>query len=162
MEIIRVKSSEEIEEIRKLFIEYEKFLNVDLCFQDFEKELAELPGIYSPPDGALLLAKYENETIGCVALKKLENEVCEMKRLYLRDKFRGKGFGRKLAMRIISEAKKRGYSIMRLDTLEKLKAAINLYVSLGFKKTEPYYNNPLPGVIYWKLDLRIKFLKDTL
>ena len=117
--------------------------------------MTELPGIYSLPDGALLLAKYDNQTIGCVALKKLENDVCEMKRLYLRDKFRGKGFGRELAIRVITEAKKKGYSVMRLDTLEKLKEAINLYVSLGFKKTKPYYNNPLPGVIYWELDLRI-------
>jgi putative acetyltransferase len=153
VEIIQAKAPGQIEEIRALFREYERFLKVDLCFQDFEKELAGLPGKYGPPDGSLLIAVDGQETAGCVALRKIEEGVCEMKRLFVRPRFRGQGLGRLLAARIIGEAKALGYGIMWLDTLERLTEAMNLYESLGFEKRDSYYDNPLPGVVYWELDL---------
>ena len=153
MKIVKVKTSEQIKEIRQLFLEYEEYLCVDLCFQSFEEELSKLPGDYAPPEGRLLLAVDGDQVVGCVALRKLSEGICEMKRLFVREKCRGKGIGRKLAQEIISVAKSIGYSLMRLDTLSKLNEAIGLYNSLGFKKTDSYYNNPLPGVVYWELDL---------
>jgi len=156
MKIIHAEQPDEIEKIGCLFREYEKFLAVDLCFQDFEEELADLPGKYNAPDGALLMAVDGKEAAGCVALRKLSDDVCEMKRLFIRPKYRGRKLGKMLAEKIIEEAVKRGYSLMYLDTLEKLQEAIQLYKSLGFKETNSYYHNPLPGVLYWKLDLRKK------
>lgn len=154
MKIVKVKTSEQIEEIRQLFLEYEEYLCVDLCFQSFEEELSKLPGDYAPPEGKLLLAVEGKQVVGCVALRKIGEGICEMKRLFVREKYRGKGIGRKLALEIIFDAKNTGYSLMRLDTLSKLNEAISLYNSLGFKKTDPYYNNPLPGVVYWELNLK--------
>jgi len=151
--IIRAQSPDEIDEVRRLFREYERFLDVDLCFQSFEEELAGLPGKYGPPDGVLLMAMDGRQSAGCVALRKVEDRVCEMKRLYLRPQYRGRGLGRLLAERILSEATALGYSVMRLDTLDKLKAAMGLYEAMGFRRREPYYGNPLPGVVYWELDL---------
>ena len=155
MEIIRAHSADHIERARELFREYEAWLEVDLCFQNFEKELAELPGKYAPPDGRLLLAVENGKIAGCVALRKIGNGICEIKRLFLRPQFRGKGLGRQLAEQIISEAKQIGYERMRLDTLPpKMNDAIALYRSLGFKEIEPYYNNPVPGAKFMELDLR--------
>jgi len=154
MRIIPVTSPDEMEEIRRLFREYETLLGVDLSFQSFEDELATLPGKYAPPYGALLIAVDGERTAGCVALRKKEEGVCEMKRLFVRPQFRGRGLGRRLAARIIDEALRRGYSTMLLDTLDRLQVAMKLYQSLGFVETEPYYRNPLRGVVYWKLDLR--------
>ena len=151
--IIRAQSPDEIDEVRRLFREYERFLDVDLCFQSFEEELAGLPGKYGPPDGVLLMAMDGRQSAGCVALRKVEDRVCEMKRLYLRPQYRARGVGRLLAERILSEATALGYSVMRLDTLDKLKAAMGLYEAMGFRRREPYYGNPLPGVVYWELDL---------
>ena len=151
--IARAESLDQIDEVRRLFREYERFLDVDLCFQSFEEELAALPGKYAPPDGALLIAADERRSAGCVALRKLEDGVCEMKRLFVRPQYRGRGLGRLLAERIVSEATALGYKVMRLDTLDKLKEAMALYESLGFKRRDPYYDNPLPGVEYWELDL---------
>ncbi|RLB22545.1 MAG: GNAT family N-acetyltransferase [Deltaproteobacteria bacterium] len=153
MKIIRAETAEHIEGIRRLFREYERFLGVDLCFQAFEEELAGLPGKYAPPDGALLVAMEGQELAGCVALRRLEQGVCEMKRLFVKEQYRGKGIGRALAKGIIEEAARLGYSLMRLDTLDWLKEAMRLYESLGFRKTEPYYTNPLPGVVYWELEI---------
>lgn len=153
MKIKRALTTDEIEEVRRLFREYEAFLGVDLCFQNFEGELAGLPGKYAPPDGLLLIAAEGREVSGCVGLRKLEGGACEMKRLFVRPEYRGQGLGRKLAERIIDEAVSLGYSLMRLDTLDKLQEAIRLYESLGFKQREPYYHNPLSGVLYWELDL---------
>ena len=154
MDIIRAQTPEQIEEVRKLFREYERFLNVDLCFQKFDEELAGLPGKYAPPDGALFIAVDGKKIAGCVALRKLEDGICEMKRLFVRTQFRGKGVGRLLAKRIIDEAVTLGYKIMRLDTLDRLKEAMSLYESLGFKRIDAYYDNPLHGVVYWELKLK--------
>jgi ribosomal protein S18 acetylase RimI-like enzyme len=143
----------EIDEVRRLFREYEAYLDVDLCFQGFEKELAGLPGNYAPPGGGLLIAFSGNEAVGCVAVRRLAPAICEMKRLYVKSKARGMGLGRQLARQIISIAQQLGYSMMRLDTLDKLSEAMRLYESLGFTRTGPYYDNPLPGVVYWQLDL---------
>jgi N-acetylglutamate synthase-like GNAT family acetyltransferase len=115
--IIRAESPADIQQARTLFKEYEMWLEVDLCFQNFEKELAQLPGAYAPPEGRLLLAYVNGKVAGCVALRKIGEGVCEIKRLYLREESRGRGLGRKLAETIISEAKKIGYERMRLDTL---------------------------------------------
>ena len=157
MVIINVESPREIDRIRRLFREYEAYLDVDLCFQQFESELAELPGRYAPPSGALLLAADGDEALGCGALRRfgaVEERTCEMKRLYVRPEARMLGVGRKIAGRLIDEGARLGYSTMVLDTLERLEPAIGLYRSLGFRPMEPYYFNPLPDVAYWKLDLR--------
>jgi ribosomal protein S18 acetylase RimI-like enzyme len=153
-EIIRAHSGDQIQHARTLFKEYEAWLQVDLCFQSFEKELAELPGKYAPPDGRLILAMVNGKVAGCVALRKIGEGTCEIKRLYLRQEFRGLGLGRQLAETIISEAKQIGYERMRLDTLPpKMDDAIKLYRSLGFKEIEPYYNNPVPGAKFMELEL---------
>ena len=140
-------------EIEALFREYETFLGVDLCFQGFEEELADLPGKYTPPRGALLIAFVNDQAAGCVALRPLDNGSCEMKRLFVRPDYRGLGLGRQLAHRIIEESKKIGYERMKLDTLEFLEEAIHLYKGLGFKQIGSYYDNPLEKVSYWELDL---------
>jgi len=142
-----------MDEVRELFREYEAFLGIDLCFQDFEEELADLPGKYAPPGGALLLGWVEDRIEGCVALRKFGERVCEMKRLYVRPKFRGIGLGRHLAERIVEEAGTLGYERMKLDTFEFLDGAIHIYEDLGFRKTGSYYNNPHEKVQYWELDL---------
>ena len=154
MNLIQAHTSEEIEQARQLFKEYATWLQIDLCFQGFEKELAELPGEYPPPDGRLLLAYDDGELAGCVALRKIGESICEMKRLFVRDRFRGRGLGRSLIEAIISEAKQIGYERMRLDTLPpKMDKAIALYNELGFKEIEPYYNNPVPGAMFMELSL---------
>jgi putative acetyltransferase len=139
---------------RELFLEYAQSLGFSLCFQNFEKELANLPGDYVPPDGRLVLAAYEGQLAGCVALHKLSTGTCEMKRLYLRSQFRGKQLGRVLADRIVSEARGIGYQRMRLDTVEPvMKDAVALYRKMGFREIEPYCTNPIPGALYMELDL---------
>jgi putative acetyltransferase len=153
-QIIQAHSSEDVENARELFREYEAWLDVDLCFQSFEKELAELPGKYAAPDGRLLLAVDDGKVAGCAALRKIGDGICEIKRLFLRADFRGHGLGRRLAEAIILEAKQIGYERMRLDTLPpKMNDAIALYCFLGFKEIEPYYNNPVPGAKFMELDL---------
>jgi putative acetyltransferase len=156
MDIVCVNSPQEINEIRGLFREYEAFFDVDLWFQQFESEQASIPGKYAPPDGMLLLARNGQEVFGCGARRRfgsIQKRTCEMKRLYVRPKARGLGIGRDLAGRLIREGLRLCYSTMVLDTLDRLKAAMCLYQSLGFMLTEPYYDNPLSGVVYWKLDL---------
>lgn len=153
-EIIQVHSGEDIDRARELFKEYEAWLAVDLCFQSFEKELAELPGKYAPPDGRLLLAVDDGKVAGCAALRRIGDGICEIKRLFLRSQFRGRGLGRQLAEAIIQSAKEIGYQRMRLDTLPpKMNDAIGLYRSLGFKEIDAYYNNPVPGAKFMELDL---------
>jgi putative acetyltransferase len=152
--IRQVEGEEDVKQARGLFREYEAWLGLDLCFQNFEKELAELPGAYAPPSGRLLLAFENDQLAGCVALRKLEDGVCEMKRLFLRPQFHGHGRGRELAERIVSEARDAGYKRMRLDTLpQHMGKAIALYNSLGFKEIEPYYENPVAGAMFMELDL---------
>lgn len=153
-ELSQVRSSDDVDHARELFKEYEAWLGIDLCFQNFEKELAELPGKYAPPDGRLLLAVENGNVAGCVALRKIGEGICEIKRLFLRPAFRGKGLGRQLAERIIRDAREIGYQRMRLDTLPpKMNDAIALYRSLGFKEIEAYYDNPVPGAKFMELDL---------
>ena len=151
--ILPARSATQIVMIRSLFREYERFLNVDLCFQGFEEELAGLPGQYAPPEGELLLALDQGQALGCVALRPLEKGICEMKRLYVRPQGRGTGVGKQLAKEIITIARQRGYTRMRLDTLETLTEAVGLYRQLGFYQVPPYYDNPLPGALYWELVL---------
>ena len=149
-----VESGPRIAQARALFLEYAQSLGFSLCFQDFDKELANLPGEYAPPKGRLLLAEYEGQPAGCVALHKLDDESCEMKRLYLRPQFRGKGVGRILADSIIAQARQIGYRRMRLDTVEPvMKDAVEMYRKLGFKEIAPYRPNPIPGAIYMELEL---------
>jgi putative acetyltransferase len=154
MQIIHARKPEHIEQARRLFREYEAWLGLDLCFQNFEKELAELPGAYAPPAGRLLLAFENDQLAGCVALRKLSDGVCEMKRLFLRPEFHGQGRGRELTERIIREARDAGYKRMRLDTLpQQMGRAIALYRLLGFKEIEPYYENPVAGALFMELVL---------
>ena len=148
------ESPRQIAQARELFLEYAQSLGFSLCFQNFDKELAELPGDYAPPDGRLLLAEYDGELAACVALHKLEPSICEMKRLYLLPQFRGKGLGRALAERIIAEARQVGYQPMRLDTVEPvMKDAVAMYGKLGFKEVAPYRPNPIAGAMYMELKL---------
>ena len=153
LRIIQVHSQEGIQQVKFLFSEYASSLDFDLSFQNFEDELANLPGEYSPPGGAILLAYYEESAAGCVAMRKLAEDVCEMKRLYVRQAFRGKKIGKALSVAIIEEAKKRGYSRMRLDTVPSMKEAIQLYRNLGFKETRPYRYNPRAGAMFLELIL---------
>ncbi len=156
--VIHSASSEEMEIVRQLFREYEKELDEDLCFQGFEEELAGLPGKYAPPAGRLLIATSNEKTAGCVALRKMSDGICEMKRLFVRPEFRGDGIGRELAVAIIREARAIGYRTMRLDTLQKLQPAIALYRSLGFKTVESYYHNPLEGTVYMEIEIGHDFV----
>ena len=147
-------SPDAIAEIRRLFREYEQAIGVDLCFQQFQQELDTLPGKYAPPDGRLLLAKYQGVYCGCVGLRPLAEGICEMKRLYIKPEFRNRKIARLLVKQIITLARDRGYEKMRLDTLRTMKAATALYRSFGFVSIQAYYDNPLEGVLYLELDLR--------
>lgn len=154
MNLIQTQTAEQLEEARRLFREYAQWLQIDLCFQNFAAELANLPGEYAPPDGCLLLAYDDGRLAGCVALRKIGPGACEMKRLFLRDEFRGRGFGRQMIEAIIKEARTIGYQRMRLDTLPpKMNDAIALYKSYGFKEIAPYNHNPVPGAMFMELDL---------
>jgi GNAT superfamily N-acetyltransferase len=148
IEIIQATTPLQIQAIRDLFREYEAFLQVDLCFQRFEEELASLPGRYAPPQGVLLLASAAGQVAGCVAMRPLNGNVCEMKRLFVRPAYLWQGIGKKLTLTVMERARAAGYMRMRLDTLEKLGPALSLYAALGFQPCPPYYENPLPGVVY--------------
>ena len=148
------ETAPQIAQVRELFLEYAQSLGFSLCFQNFDQELAELPGDYAPPAGRLLLAEYDAQLAGCVALHKLDSAICEMKRLYLRPQFRGQGLGRLLAERIIAEARQIGYERMRLDSVEPvMRDAVAMYRRFGFKEIAPYRPNPNPGVLYLELQL---------
>jgi len=144
---------DDADEVRSLFREYAQSLGIDLGFQDFEAELAGLPGKYAPPAGRLLLACSGRDVLGCVALRPLHGTACEMKRLYLRPRARGAQLGRRLAQRICGEAREAGYKSICLDTLPTMAAAQQLYRELGFMPTEPYVFNPIAGTKFLALDL---------
>jgi len=150
-------TAQELELLRNLFREYADGLGVDLCFQNFEQELAELPGDYAAPRGALLLARVDGEAAGCCALRPIDStdypNAAEMKRLYVRSGFRGFGLGRELAEAVLDAARKAGYSCVLLDTLDDMEAARGLYEDLGFKEIPPYYHNPIAGAHYLKCAL---------
>jgi putative acetyltransferase len=147
----------ELEPVRAIFREYAQGLGVDLCFQDFETELATLPGEYAPPRGALLLASVDGKLAGCCALRPMDAadypNAAEMKRLYVRPAFRGLGVGRQLAQAILDAARQAGYASVLLDTLDDMEAARALYEDLGFEEIPPYYHNPIAGAHYLKADL---------
>jgi putative acetyltransferase len=143
----------EVSEARGLFEAYAQSLNVSLCFQGFDEELAGLPGDYAAPRGRLLLGLVDGQARGCAALRPLEPGVCEMKRLYVRPEARGTGLGELLARRIIAEAAALGYARMRLDTLPQMEAAQALYRRLGFRPIGNYNGNPIPGAVFFELDL---------
>jgi putative acetyltransferase len=148
VEIRQAASAEEIDVARALFAEYAAALEIDLGYQGFAGELAGLPGCYAPPRGRLLVAWVGDEAAGCVALRPLAEDVCEMKRLYVRPQFRGGGVGKQLAEAIIAEAREIGYTIMRLDTVPKLAAATRMYESLGFVRRDAYYETPVVETIF--------------
>lgn len=146
-------SPADIEIARALFVEYEKSLGISLCFQNFDAELAGLPGAYAAPEGRLLLAFADGEPAGCVALRKLEDGICEMKRLWVRPGLRGSRLGRRLVEAILAEARTAGYRSVRLDTLPSMREAQGLYVSLGFVDIPPYNDHPIEGTRFMELTL---------
>lgn len=139
-----------LDDVETLIREYHKSLNVDLCFQNFDEEIATLPGKYAQPDGRLYVLYLDDKLAGCVALRRFDASRCEMKRLYVRPQFRGLKLGQILAEKVIEEAKAIGYREMVLDTLRTLESANAMYHKLGFEETKPYYDNPLPDVVYFK------------
>ncbi len=146
-----------LDDTRAIFREYAAGLGVDLCFQNFEEELAQLPGEYAHPGGALLLAYVDGQLAGCGAMRALADadyaNACEMKRLYVRRAFRGSGLGRQLAQALMDRATQAGFSSMLLDTLDGMESARGLYEALGFEEIPPYYFNPIPGAHYLRVDL---------
>jgi putative acetyltransferase len=153
IQILQVHTPDQLIEIKKLFREYETWLGFDLSFQNFEKEVSSLPGKYTPPKGAILMASFNEHIAGCIAVRPLDKDICEMKRFFVRSKFRGYGIGKKLSEAIVEKAKEIGYAKIRLDTHNTFKAAIGIYRKLGFKEIDSYYHNPMPDVSYWELDL---------
>ncbi len=155
--IITPQQPAELDAVRKIFREYAASLNIDLCFQGFEQELAQLPGDYATPRGALLLALVEGQVAGCCALRPLDSSdypnACEMKRLYVRPAFRGLGLGRRLAETILDAALLYAYDHVLLDTLDEMETARTLYRDLGFEEVPPYYHNPIAGAHYLKATL---------
>ncbi len=153
LNIVQAQATQHLAQVRELFQEYAAALGFDLCFQDFDKELAGLPGEYAPPRGRLLLAVHDDKFVGCVALRPIDQRACEMKRLYVRADARGLGVGRALAAAVIDEARQIGYRVMRLDTVPWMTTAITLYESLGFRDIEPYRYNPIDGARFMELSL---------
>ena len=154
IDIRQVETADETTAARQIFREYEAWLGLDLCFQGFEEELKNLPGKYSPPVGRLYLAYSGKDLAGCIAMRDLGESVCEMKRLFVREEFRGQRLGRLLIEKLIGDARGFGYKKMRLDTFPpKMGKAVQLYESYGFSEIRPYYNNPHEGVLFMELDL---------
>lgn len=152
MQIIEAKL-EHIPQVKEIFRDYASSLDFDLSFQHFEQELAELPGLYAGPDGCILLALEGDQVMGCVALRKFADGIAEMKRLFVRTSFQGRKIGRRLALEVIQQARIKKYKKIRLDTVSTMKAAEELYRSLGFKSTSPYRENPIAGASFYELDL---------
>lgn len=154
VEIRQADNVKDITDIRRMFREYEKWLDIDLCFQSFESELAELPGKYAAPTGRLLVAEIDEKPAGCIALRKIDDETCEMKRLYVRDIFRGQNLGYLLIEELFKAARVVGYKKMRLDTLpSKMPQAVDLYQRFGFKEIVPYYLSPIAETLFMQADL---------
>lgn len=153
MEILIKQAYDEPENIKTLFREYTAMLGVDLSFQDYDEKIKTLPGKYSPPYGRLYLAEYGGKLAGCAALRPINKEICEMKRLYVKPEYRKFGIGKLLAQTLIDDARKIKYKTILLDTLAILDAAVIMYKKLGFTETEPYYDNPLDNVIYMRMEL---------
>jgi ribosomal protein S18 acetylase RimI-like enzyme len=153
LKIFPVETDEDIELAKELFEEYADSLGIDLGFQNLKEELANLPGFYARPEGCILLARYNEEIAGCVALRKLSDGICEGKRLYVRPQFRGLKIGRKLAEAVITEARRLGYTRIRGDTIPSMQVAQALYASLGFKEISPYRYNPIEGAVFIELSL---------
>lgn len=154
LRIFAAVSPTDIAQLRELFLEYAQSLGFSLCFQGFDRELAELPGDYAPPLGRVFLATYDGELAGCIALHCLEQTIAEMKRLYVRPQYRGKRVGFALVQRLLGEAREMGYRSIRLDTVEPMmKDAVKMYRRLGFREIAPYRDNPINGALYMELDL---------
>jgi len=154
LKITQALMPQQVAAVRELFLEYAQSLNFSLCFQSFDQELVSLPGNYAPPSGRLLLAEFYGHRAGCVALLRLAEGICEMKRLYVRPEFRGHKVGRRLAEAVIAEARVAGYQRMRLDTVAPvMREAVQLYRELGFYEIPAYRPNPVPGTLYMELAL---------
>jgi GNAT superfamily N-acetyltransferase len=152
--VIEAASQSDYVSARRLFVAYAEQLGIDLCFQNFDGELEVLPEMYGPPGGCLLIARAPEEgDVGCVGVRPLTEEICEMKRMYVADEWRGRGLGLQLGRESIAVARRLGYRRMVLDTLASMTPARTLYGSLGFRETAAYYDNPLPDVVYMALDL---------
>jgi GNAT superfamily N-acetyltransferase len=153
VKIIDGAREEHVRTVRELFGEYVASLGFELDFQDYEEEFASLPGEYAPPEGRLFLALEGDEPVGCIALRRIDPETCELKRMYVRTGYRGKGIGRRLAEAVVRVAREIGYQKMRLDTVPGMDAAMSIYRSLGFREIEPYRFNPIEGAIFMELKL---------
>jgi len=157
--IERARTREQLEQVKALLLAYADWLDAhdpkgaDRCFQGLDREVEALPGSYAPPDGTLLLATQAGRAIGCIALRKLDAGVCEMKRLYVRPDFRGGGVGQRLVDALLEEAKRLGYGRMRLDTLPYMGAAVALYRAYGFRDIPPYNDSPVEDTLFLELDL---------
>lgn len=147
---ISIAGPEDLDDVRAMLREYVAWIDVDLSFQDFEREFDGLPGAYGPPAGALLVARAEGRALGMVALRRLDDERCEMKRLFVRSDARGTGLGTRLIERIVDEARSRGYREIRLDTLPIMAGAQRLYRQAGFEEIEPYYESPVAGTRFMR------------
>ncbi|MBN2493354.1 MAG: GNAT family N-acetyltransferase [Deltaproteobacteria bacterium] len=152
MRLRQARGEGELDRVRALFVDYEQELGVDLRFQDFEAELASLPGRYAPPAGGLLLAWEGDQAVGVVGMRSIDQGRCEMKRLYVSPAWRGQGIGRELSEAVVSEARRAGYLAMRLDTLGRLGEALALYRSMGFREIPPYRENPLEDAVFLELE----------
>lgn len=154
LQISHIRNDNDIVTVRGLFREYEDKMGLDLCFQGFEAELASLPGNYAEPSGRLLIAAIDDSVAGCIALKKVDAETCEMKRLFVRDEFRGQRIGIALIERLIADAREIGYKRLRLDTFPPIMSkAVELYRSYGFREIEPYNSDPHPELLFMEMDL---------
>lgn len=151
---IREAQPAELDAVRALIEEYVRSLGIDLSFQEVDAELADLASAYGPPGGCILVALAGEKVAGCVALRPLEDQICEMKRLYVRSHYRGSGLGKRLALAVIEKGRDLGYERMRIDTLPQMQEARKLYASLGFREIAPYRFNPVPGTAFMELELR--------
>lgn len=154
VQILPAATPEQIDTARSLFVEYQQWLKFSLCFQGFDKELIDLPGAYAPPKGRLYIAESNGKVAGCIALRPMEETgFCEMKRLFVREEFRGRRIGRMLTETILMDAREIGFQTMRLDTLERMESARTLYSKLGFRVIPAYYGNPLEEAVYMEVKL---------